>query len=142
MFPAAARPWPVGVHSRTSHAESPVPARWAAIDALVQDIGELSAEVHLAERTLSTDPRTQAARVALDRATEAVCAAIDDSSEAAVARAAAAIVETRLLIGPLGLTLDRGRALAEAARTLRTAKDELPRLAARRQRWKRLLSKD
>ena len=119
-----------------------MPATWAAIDALVQDIGELSAEVHLAERTLSTDPRTQAARRALDRATDAVCTAIDDNSEAAVGRAAAALVETRLLIGPLGLALERSRALAEGARTLRKAKDELPRLAARRQRWKRLLSKD
>jgi hypothetical protein len=119
-----------------------VPARWTAIDALVQDIGELSADVQLAERTLSTDVRTQAARRALDRATDAVCAAIDDSSEAAVGRAAAAIVETRLIIGPLGLPVERSRALAEATRTLRTAKDELPRLAARRQRWKRMLSKD
>jgi hypothetical protein len=32
-----------------------VPATWAAIDAVVQDIGELSADVHLAERTLSKD---------------------------------------------------------------------------------------
>ena len=119
-----------------------MPATWAAIDALVQDIGELSADVQLAEHTLPTDARTQAARRALDRATDAVCAAIDDSSEAAVGRAAAAIVETRLIIGPLGLPLERSRALAEGARTLRTAKDELPRLAARRQRWKRLLSKE
>ena len=52
-----------------------MPAHWAAIDALVQDIGELSAEVQLAERTLSTDARTRAARRALDRATDAVCAA-------------------------------------------------------------------
>ena len=68
-----------------------MPATWAAIDALVQDIGELSADVHLAERTLSTDPRTQAARRALDKATDAVCAAIDETSEAAVGRAAAAL---------------------------------------------------
>jgi hypothetical protein len=119
-----------------------VPGHWAAIDALVQDVGELSAEVHLAERTLSTDPRTRAARQALDRATEAVCAAIDETSEVAFRRAAAAIVETRLLIGPLGLTLESSRALAEAARTLRSAKDELPRLAALRQRWRRILSKE
>ena len=119
-----------------------MPATWAAIDALVQDIGELSAEVHLAERTLSTDPRTQAARRALDKATDAVCAAIDEGSQAAVGRAAAAVVETRLLIGPLGLALERSRAIAEGDRTLRKAKDELPRMAAGRQRWKRLLSKD
>jgi hypothetical protein len=119
-----------------------VPARWAAIDALVQDIGELSADVHMAERTLSTDARTRAARRALDRATEAVCAAIDETSEAAVGRALSAIVETRLIIGPLGLALERSRALADAARTLKAAKDELPRLAAQRQRWKRILSKD
>ena len=119
-----------------------MPAHWAAIDALVQDIGELSAEVQLAEHTLATDARTQAARRALDRATDAVCAAIDETSEAAVERAAAAIVETRRIIEPLGLPVDRSRAFAEAARTLRTAKAELPRLAAHRQRWRRILSKD
>jgi hypothetical protein len=119
-----------------------VPRRWAAIDALVQDIGELSADVQLAEHTLSTDARTKAARRALDRATDAVCAAIDETSEAAVGRAAGAIVETRLILGPLGLPLERSRALADASRTLRRAKDELPRLAARRQRWKRMVSKD
>ena len=119
-----------------------MPAHWAAIDALVQEIGELSAEVQLAERTLSTDARTRAARRALDRATDAVCAAIDETSEVAVGRAAAAIVETRLLIGPRGLSLERTRALSEAARTLRKAKDELPRLAALRLRWRRILAKD
>jgi hypothetical protein len=119
-----------------------VPARWAAIDALVQDIGELSADVQLAEHTLATDARTQAARRALDKATDAVCAAIDETSEAAVGRAAAAIVETRLIIGTLGLPLERNRALTEATRTLRTATETLPRLAAQRQRWKRILSKD
>ena len=119
-----------------------MPARWAAIDALVQDIGELSADVHVAEHTLSTDPRTQAARRALDRATDAVCAAIDEGSVAAIEHAKAAVVETRLLIGPLGLSLERNQALSEAERTIRKAEAELPRLAARRLRWKRLLSRD
>jgi len=118
-----------------------VPARWAAIDALVQDIGELSADVHVAEHTLSTDPRTQAARRALDRATDAVCAAIDEGSVAAIESAKAAVVETRLLIGPLGLSLGN-QALSEAERTIRKAEAELPRLAGLRLRWKRLLSKD
>lgn len=111
-----------------------MPSRWAEIDALVQDIGELSAEVQLAERTLSTDPRTKAARQALDRATDAVCLAIGDSSEAAVGRAAAAIGETRFLIAPLGSSLDRGKALGEAARTLRPTQPELPHLADLRRR--------
>jgi hypothetical protein len=119
-----------------------VRSRWAAIDALVQDIGELSADIQIAERTLSTDPRTPAARQALDRATEAVGLAIDDPGDATIGRAAAAIVETRLLIGPLGLALERSKALAEAAGTLRTAQDELSRLSAVRRRWRRLLEKD
>ena len=119
-----------------------MPSRWAAIDALVQDIGELSADVQLAERTLSADPRTPAARQALDRATEAVGLAIDDPGEATIGRAASAIVETRRLIGPLGLSLERNKALAEGARTLHTAQHELPRLAAVRRRWRRLLAKD
>jgi hypothetical protein len=114
-----------------------VPSRWAEIDALVLDIGELSAEVQLAERTLATDPRTKAARRALDRATEAVCSAMDDSSESAVQRAASAIAETRLLIGPLGSTLGKNKVLADAAHTLRTAQRELARLAAPRRRGKR-----
>lgn len=122
--------------------ETQVRSRWAAIDALVQDIGELSADIQIAERTLSTDPRTPAARQALDRATEAVGLAIDDPGDATIGRAAAAIVETRLLIGPLGLALERSKALAEAARTLRTAQDELSRLSAVRRRWRRLLEKD
>jgi hypothetical protein len=122
--------------------ETPVPSRWAAIDAIVQDIGELSADVQLAERTLSTNPSTQAARQALDRATDAAGLAIDDPGDATIGRAASAIVETRRLIGPLDLALERNKALAEAARTLRTAQSELPRLAAVRQRWRRLLTKD
>jgi hypothetical protein len=52
------------------------------------------------------------------------------------------VIETRLLIGPLGLSLERHQALSDAERTLRKAEAEFPRLAARRQRWKRLLSKD
>ena len=119
-----------------------MPKRSAAIDALVQDIGELSAEVELAERTLATDPRTPAARQALERATEAVGLAIDDPADATIGRAASAIVETRRLIGPLGLALERNKALADAARTLHSAQYELPRLAAVRQRWRRLLAKD
>jgi hypothetical protein len=119
-----------------------VASRWATIDALVQDIGELSADVQLAERTLSADPRTPAARQALDRATDALGLAIDDPGEATIGRAAAAIVEARRRVGPLGLALERSKALAEAARTLRTAQSELPRLAAVRQRWHRLLTND
>ena len=61
---------------------------------------------------------------------------------AAIERAKAAVIETRLLIGPLGLSLERHQALSDAERTLRKAEAEFPRLAARRQRWKRLLSKD
>ena len=116
--------------------------RSAAIDALVQDIGELSADVELAERTLATDPRTLAARRALEKATDAVGLAIDDPGDATIGRAASAIVETRRLIGALGLALERNKALADAARTLHSAQYELPRLAAVRQRWRRLLAKD
>jgi hypothetical protein len=118
-----------------------MPPLWAAIDALVQDIGELSADVHLAERTLPTDPRTRAARQALDRATDSICTAIDDTSDSAVESAASAMAETRLLIGHLGLTVEKTKSLADAARTLRTAQHELPRLAALRRRRKGNLSK-
>jgi hypothetical protein len=38
--------------------------------------------------------------------------------------------------------VERNEALAEGARTLHTAQHELPRLAAVRQRWRRLLEKD
>ena len=111
-----------------------MPSGWVAIDALVQDIGELCADVHLAERTLPTDPRTTAARHALDRATDAVCTAIDEASDSALGQANSAIAETRFIVGHLGLTLERRKSLAEAPRTLRTAQRELPRLAALRRR--------
>jgi hypothetical protein len=114
-----------------------VPSGWVAIDALVQDIGELCADVHLAERTLPTDPRTTAARHALDRATDAVCTAIDEASDSALGRASSAIAETRFIVGHLGLTLERHKSLANAPRTLRNAQRELPRLAALTRRKRR-----
>ncbi len=91
---------------------------WAVIDVLVHDIGALSAQVHVAESTLSSDPRTQAARRALDRATDAVCLAIDETSETAAKRAAAAIEDTRALIAELGLTIENARNLVDAAHKL------------------------
>jgi hypothetical protein len=96
----------------------PVPTTWATIDALVHEIGELSADVHLAERTLASDPRTHAARNGLDRATEAVSAAIDEASEDALQRAGSAIDETKALIGQLGLTIQHSHGLVEAAQKL------------------------
>ena len=114
-----------------------MPSGWVAIDALVQDIGELCADVHLAERTLPTDPRTTAARHALDRATEAVCTAIDAPSDSALGQATSAIADTRFLVAHLGLSQERHKSLATAPRTLRAGQRELPRLAALRRRRKR-----
>lgn len=117
-----------------------MPSGWVAIDALVQDIGELCADVHLAERTLPTDARTTAARHALDRATEALCTAIDEPSDSALGQATSAIADTRFLVSDLGLTQERHKSLATAPRTLRAGQRELPRLAALRRR-KRSASK-
>ena len=97
-----------------------MPFGWVAIDALVEDIGELCADVHLAERTLPTDPRTTAARHALDRATEAVCTAIDEPSDSALGHATSAIAETRFLVTHVIRTQERHK------------RRELPRLAAQR----------
>lgn len=99
---------------------------WVVIDVLVHDIGALSAQVQMAERTLATDPRTRAARTSLDRATDAVCVAIDDVSEPAAARAKTAIAETRALIAQLGLTGDATGRFVRAAGNL-VAKSEQER---------------
>lgn len=100
-----------------------VSSPWPVIDALVHDIGALSAQVHVAERTLASDPRTGAARRALDLATDAVCSAIDDTSEAAATRATAAIEEARALIAQLGMTAETSRSLLEAGRKLVAASE-------------------
>jgi chemotaxis regulatin CheY-phosphate phosphatase CheZ len=115
---------------------------WATIDALVHDIGELSADVQMAERTLATDPRTHAARTGLDRATDAVSIAIDQASESAVQRAASAIDETRALIAQLGLNVRRGRSLVDAAQKLvATAEREQRRMAVLRSRLEKRMPK-
>jgi signal transduction histidine kinase len=112
-----------------------VPSSWATIDALVHDIGELSAQVLMAEHTLATDARTRAARTGLDLATDAVSTAIDERSESAARRASEAIAETRALIVSLGLSIERSRSLVEAARRLTaTSQREHSRTAALRRR--------
>ena len=95
----------------------PASSTWVVIDALVHEIGALSAQVHMAERTIASDPRTPAARQSLDRATEAVCLAIDETSDRAARRARHAIAETRRLLSELGLLTATGD-LAQAARKL------------------------
>ena len=112
-----------------------MPSTWAAIDALVRHIGELSADVLSAEHTLATDPRTRAARKGLDRATIAVSTAIDERSESAVQSASSAIDETRALIGELGLSVQRSRSLVDAAgKLVATAERQKQRTAVIRTR--------
>lgn len=111
---------------------------WAVIDGLVHDIGALSVQVQVAERTLATDPRTVAARHALDCATDAVCTAIDETSASAAAKAASAIADTRALIVQLGLTAETSRSLVHAAGELiATAEKQRQRTSAIRRRFKR-----
>lgn len=119
---------------RGRHVSSP----WAVIDGLVHDIGALSVQVQVAERTLATDPRTVAARHALDCATDAVCTAIDETSASAAAKAASAIADTRALIVQLGLTAETSRSLVHAAGELiATAEKQRQRTSAIRRRFKR-----
>ena len=115
-----------------------MPSTWAAIDALVHEIGELSVDVQSAEHTLATDPRTRAARRGLDQATIAVSTAIDEGSESAVQRASSAIDETRALIGQLGLRIQHSRSLVEAAgKLVATAERQKRRMTAMRSRLAR-----
>jgi len=116
---------------------------WTVIETLVEDLGDLSAQVHVAERTLATDPRTRAARVALERATEALCTAIDETSSTAADRAASAIQDTRSLLAELGVAVQTSRTLAGAARRLiaqsereRKRADDLRRRLLERKRGK------
>jgi chemotaxis regulatin CheY-phosphate phosphatase CheZ len=95
-----------------------VSSHWSVIDGLVRDIGSLAGDVHLAERTLATDPRTHAARRALDTATDAVCSAIEDTSAASEKRATTAVEQARTLVGQLGLTIRDSHNLAHAAHAL------------------------
>jgi hypothetical protein len=111
-------------------------SHWSTIDTLVRDIGALAADVHMAERTLPTDPRTAVARHALDAATVAICTAIDEASLSAAANAAAAIAEAREAVATLGLTNQTSRELAAAARRLtRQLEEDVLRSAELRRRF-------
>jgi hypothetical protein len=118
-------------------------SNWATIDALVHDIGELSVDVQMAERTLATDPRTRAARTGLDRATDAVSTAIDEASESALRRATSAIDDTRALIAQLGLSMQHSRSLVDAAQKLvaTAAEREQRRMASFRSGLKKRIPK-
>jgi hypothetical protein len=106
------------MYTADSLRETSVHSHWSVIDGLVREIGALAADVHMAERTLATDPRTRAARSALDVATEAVRAAIDDVTEAAQTEATRALAQAHAAVASLGLTAQTGRSLVSAARTL------------------------
>jgi len=121
-----------------------VPTHWSVIDVLVRDIGSLAVHVHLAERTLATDPRTRAARRALDAATDAVCSAMDEVTADAETRASSAVKRARATIAHLGLTVHDSRNLARAAQRLLKRSDDgaarsadLPRLGPRSRRPRR-----
>ena len=115
-----------------------MPTHWSVIDVLVRDIGSLAVDVHLAERTLATDPRTRAARRALDAATDAVCSAMDEVTADAEIRASTAVKRARATIAHLGLTVQDSRNLVRAAQRLLKRSDDraarpaaVPRVAAR-----------
>jgi len=115
-----------------------VASQWSLIDGLVRDIGALAADVHMAERTLATDPRTQAARTALDTATDAVCVAIDETSQSAATQATHAISQARAIIDQLGLTMQTSRNLVAASRALtEQAEGQVERAEAIRGRVKK-----
>jgi hypothetical protein len=95
-----------------------VPSHWSVIDVLVRDIGSLAVEVHLAEHTLATDPRTRAARRALDAATDAVCTAMDEVTADAEAKAQTEVERARTIIARVRPTARSRRSLAGAARDL------------------------
>jgi chemotaxis regulatin CheY-phosphate phosphatase CheZ len=116
-----------------------VSPHWATIDGLVRDLGDVSSQVHLAERTLGSDPRTAAARRALEQATDAVCTAIDETSASAAERAATAIEDTRALLGQLGVTVRASRTLVTAAHDLiARAEAEHKRMALLRRRLRKM----
>jgi hypothetical protein len=115
-----------------------VPTHWSVIDVLVRDIGSLAADVHLAELTLGTDPRTRTARRALDAATDAVCSAMDEVTADAETRASTAVRRARATIAHLGLTVQDSRNLVRAAQRLIKRSDDgaarsskLPRVGSR-----------
>jgi chemotaxis regulatin CheY-phosphate phosphatase CheZ len=95
-----------------------VRSHWSVIDGFVRDIGSFAVDVHMAERTLATDPRTRAARTALDAATDAVCTAIDQVTADAEARAGTAVERARATIAQLGLTIQDSRSLVHASQDL------------------------
>ncbi|HUG52503.1 MAG TPA: hypothetical protein VMR21_02835 [Vicinamibacteria bacterium] len=112
-----------------------MPSHWAVIETLVHEIGALSADVQTAELTLATDPRTSAARRALDAATAAVCTALDDNRASAAADAAEAIAEAREALVELGVASQTPRELTTATRALmRRLEDDMLRAADLRRR--------
>jgi len=127
-----------GVYSAPHSGVDGVASQWLVIDGLVRDIGALAADVHMAERTLATDPRTHAARSALDRATDAVCVAIDETSQSAATQATHAISQARAIIDQLGLTMQTSRNLVAASRALtEQAEGQVERAEAIRGRVKK-----